>query len=165
MRFLQADCSSSHAGTRWCWEPEKTSSYRNLIILLGSKGSGYIPTFTRNVHRSCLVACKHHLRKKNPCRKILKIFRATWNISYNLSEVSMWNMLLDTLLFKIMCINWFSTTFQTRCCLVFTSILKIYYSNFHECVNFLSFLATTLSSRYVKGTKINVSKKVEATLA
>ena len=30
--FFQADSTSSRAGMHWCWEPEKTSSYRNLTI-------------------------------------------------------------------------------------------------------------------------------------
>ena len=27
-RFFQADCTSCHSSTYWCWQPEKSSSYR-----------------------------------------------------------------------------------------------------------------------------------------
>ena len=42
MRVFQALSTKVCRHGCWCCQPEKTSSYYNLIISLGSKGSGYI---------------------------------------------------------------------------------------------------------------------------
>ena len=36
--FFQADSTNSHAGTPWCWEPEKNLMISYIIISLGVKG-------------------------------------------------------------------------------------------------------------------------------
>ena len=78
MRFLQADITSCHAGTRWCWQPEKTSSYRYHMILRGVVNDPYVATiYIKNQWRHSLLAAKY-LQKVNGIIEFWPSSKSEW---------------------------------------------------------------------------------------
>ena len=131
MRFFQALSTKVCQHGCCCCQPEKTSSYCNLMISLGSKGSGYMWLYgfrydLCKTYSKLHCICKHTINTVSLCCTLFKV----WLLSLGAEYISLLQK-MHTLNFQNQFLKLASQKVTTESC----SLLRIFMAVFKKIKN------------------------------